>query len=249
MVRVFSTFWVLLSLCCVGVVNAANTGSLYQAENLDKYLKSEKRVVVQAQKFIEAGEFDSADKLTSLALRLYPKNDMIYALRGEALYQAKQFEPAEAMFMQALNLNPLNTVAKKYIEEIRTTSELSESVLSQEWKSVARDKVGDFIVLVIGIWLGTTLNTIGARIGRWRFRRHSKKLFLANDFDDFADLLEIQLASNELKPLRESMAFMLRHKSLDESIAILEEYVNRPDHLDTFIRMLKSDAKRMELEG
>ncbi|WP_440905768.1 hypothetical protein ACMZOO_05740 [Catenovulum sp. SX2] len=218
-------------------------------ESFDKYLKSETRVVVQAQKFIEAGEFDKAELLTSQALKRYADNDMIYALQGEALYLAKKFGPAEARFMQALNLNPLNTVAKKYIEEIRTTSELSESVLSQEWKSVARDKIGDFIVLVIGIWLGTTLNSIGAKVARWRFRSHSKKLFLANDFDDFADLLEIQLSSNELKPLRESMAFMLRHKTLEESIAILEEYVNRPDHLETFVRMLKSDAKRMAEES
>lgn len=233
--------YLVLTLCFLS--------SLTFADEFSKYLKSQKRVVIQAQKFIEAGEFDQAEQLTSKAITLYPKDDMIYALRGEALYQAKNFEPAEAMFMQALNLNPLNAVAKGYIEEIRSTSELSESVLSQEWKSVARDKVGDFIVLVIGIWLGTTLNTIGARVARWRFRMHSKKLFLANDFDDFADLLEIQLASNELKPLRESMAFMLTHKTLSESIEILEEYVNSPDHLATFKRMLESDAKRMGVKA
>lgn len=233
-------FSICCFFCCISFASAT------ESPDFSLHLKSSKRVIVQAQKLIESGDFDHANTLTELALVKYPNDDMIYALKGEALYLSKEFVPAENMFMQALQLNPLNTVAKKYIEEIRTTSELSESVLSAEWKSVARDKVGDFIVLVIGIWLGTTLNSIGARIARWRFRVRSKKLFLANEFDDFADLLEIQLASNELKPLRESMAFMLSHKSLQESIDILEEYVNRPDHLASFIRMLKSDAKRLE---
>lgn len=234
----------LLFTICIGV--SVWAAPAQQAKlDYDKYLKSEKRVVVKAQKLIERGDFDAAEQLTKRAIEKFPQSDMIFALRGEAQYQAKDFEPAERNFMKALQINPLNTVAKKYIEEIRSTKEAAESVELAEWKSVARDKVGDFIVLVLGIWLGTTINTIGSRVARWRFRLRSKKLFLAGDYDDFADLLEIQLASNELKPLRESMAFMLRHKSLTDAIAILDEYVNSPDHLATFVRMLESDAKRI----
>ena len=72
----------------------------------------------------------------------------------------------------------------------------------------------------------------------------SKRLFVVGQYDDFTDVLEIQLGENNLYPLRRSLDFMLAHKSPEESADILSRYVNREDNLNTLIRMIKLNEHR-----
>ena len=204
---------------------------------------SERRVIVYAQKHIDAGDYQEALLILNDAASRFPGNDVIRALKGEAHFLMGDVVLAEGDFMAALSVNAHNEVAKKYIEEIRDVKSLSVSEESQEWLSVARDKVGDFIVLVIGIWLGTTLNTFGAAIKRWKDGRRSKKHFLEGDYVAFTDLLEMQAGENNIVGLRKNIDFMLKHKSADEAKKIIEDYVDFEEIMRMLMRMIDRHEK------
>lgn len=203
-----------------------------------KAMKSEKRIIIYAQKFIDAGQYKEANILLERAIIKYPDKDLILALRGEALYQSKQIDLAEKYFRQALYINPQNEVANKYIEKIRQIMGNREDKTITEWKSIARDKVGDFFILVIGIWLGTTINSIGHIFQQWRYQNKSRKFFLKGDYETFTDILENQIIEYNPVELRKSLRFMLLHKSPEETKTILQNYVLSKAHLESLLRLL-----------
>ena len=196
-------------------------------------------VIVKAQQMIESGQLQEAIDYLQGATLVHSNNDLILALYGQALYENKQIAEAEKYFMAALKVNPLNTVAKSYIEVIRETSAASISEELQQLQEVTWDKIGDLAVLAFAFMLGGTLNNLITKLSNWRFSRKSRRLFLQGYFEDFADVLEIQLATNELRPLRHSLIFMLKHKSVAESIGILEQHVNSTANLETLTRMIR----------
>lgn len=196
-------------------------------------------VIVTAQQLIENGEFDQAKTYLIEALDNYPDNSVILALYGQALYENKEIEEAELQFMDALRIDPLNSLAKDYVEVIRATSSASVSEQTQLIEEVAWDKLGDLIVTACAFMLGSMLSSYVRQFSSWRFSVKSRRLFLKGDYNDFADLLEIQLTTNELKPLRQSLRFMLDHKSLEQVIEILNTHVNSEDNLRTFERMIR----------
>lgn len=196
-------------------------------------------VIVKAQQLIEDGEFKRAQNYLIDALQDHPENSVILALYGVALYENKEIEEAELQFMDALRIDPLNSLAKDYVEVIRATSSASVSEQTQLIEEVAWDKLGDLIVTACAFMLGSVLSSYVRRISSWRFSVKSRRLFLKGDYDDFADLLEIQLTTNELKPLRQSLKFMLHHKTLEEVTTILNTHVNSEDNLKTFERMIR----------
>ena len=62
---------------------------------------------------------------------------------------------------------------------------------------------------------------------------------MVGQYEGFADVLESQLVANDLRPLRESLSFMLENKSLEESTEILSLYVNSEQNLNTLLRMIR----------
>lgn len=206
-----------------------------------------KVAIVKAQINVEAGEFKKAETYLAKATMHYPKNDVLFALYGQALYESKQFKDAELKFRQALQINPLNSVAKSYIEVIRATNSATISENAKQFEEISFDKLGDLVAMAFAFLLASVMNRYLMRFTEWRFERKSKTLFLKGDYDDFADLLELQISNNSLKPLRHSLNFMLQHKSTDEAINILDLYVNTEDNFHVLKRMIQQDDKKNHL--
>jgi tetratricopeptide (TPR) repeat protein len=244
--RTFSLFILLFGLfiSSYSLATTPITPAPDYEKKIKKALKSEKRVVIQAQKFIDAGKYKQANQLLAKAVVKYPTKDLIIALRGEALFQSKKINEAEKSFRQALLLNPQNEVANKYIEKIRQIQGNQEDKDLAEWKSIAKDKVGDFLILVIGIWLGTTLNSIGKSLSSWRFERRSKKLFIKGDYESFTDILEYQVIAFDQHAIRTSLDFMLRHKTMKECQEIFDEFVDHQSHLELLQRMISKQTEK-----
>lgn len=233
-----------LSCCLVLVLFLGGPGVVAaDAQAPAKPVVSEKKVIVYAQKFIDAGEYRAALNILSDGVRQFPSNDIVLALNGEAHYLSGNIEEAERYFMSALLINAHNEVAKKYIEEIRDVKTLSVSEESQEWVSIARDKFGDFIILVIGIWLGTTLNSFGSGIKRWRDDVNSKKHFDDGDYVAFTDRLEMQASEHNIAALRKNIDYMLSKKSIDEAKLIVEDFADSEDNVRMFLRMIERHEK------
>jgi len=205
---------------------------------------SSRKANVYAQQLVEGGEFGEAIQFLERALEKFPEDDRLLSLYGQALYESRQIQRAEAAFREALRVNPLNTVAKTYVEVIRETDDATESRERQLFESVAWDKAGDVVVLAVGFFLGSILSGFYRRFNERRFVARSKRLFLVGQYDDFADVLEIQLAESSLRPLRRSLSFMLERKSMEESADILSKYVNSEDNLNTLLRMIKLSEHR-----
>ena len=202
-------------------------------------LDSARRATVYAQQLVDSGETTQAVQFLEQALAKFPGDDNLHTLYGEALWDAKEPERAEAAFRQALTINPQNTVAKNFVEVIRAIRNASVSEDVQLFESVVWDKVGDIAVLAIGFFLGSVLSGIFRKFTERRYAAHAKRLFKIGQYDEFADVLEIQLAENNLRPLRRSLAFMLENKSLDECIEIFSQYVNTEENLNTLTRMIR----------
>ena len=214
---------------------------------IEKALKSFKRAGITAEKWIDAGEIDAANRLLGRAVVQFPNNDYLLVLRGQALFAVKKIDESEEVLRQALNINPQNQKAGDYIEKIRSIREKQTSTGAQEWMAIAKDKIGDFVVLVIGIWLGTTLNTIASKFNQWRSYRRSCRAFRNEDYEGMTDLLEKELDPYDPASIRKNLLFMLHNHKDQENRAesvrkILIDFVDNKEHLDILLSMLKRCA-------
>lgn len=199
---------------------------------------SPKVAIVEAQILIDQGDIESAIELLKNANQQFPGNDMLLILYGDALYENKQMTLAEQAYMQALEINPLSPTAAKRIEVIRAISNASVSEKAQQLEELTLDKLFDLLAMALAFALGTVMSKYLRKFSDWNFMRRSRKLFLKGDYDDFVDLLEIQLSTNELKPLRKSIEFMQQHMAHEEIDRMLNRYVNTEDNLHTLTRMV-----------
>ena len=208
-------------------------------EDMDTYLKSEKRVIVYGEQFIDFGEFAKSNQLLSEAVKRYSANDVILSLYGKSLYESGQKDLAEDYFMQALRLNAANIIAQQYIEQIRDVRSLSVSEESQELSSMIKDKVGDLVVFVISIWLGTSLNTFWRfLLMKWRWR-NAKASYMREDYDDVVRILEMHVMEMEQDAIDETLHFMLSSGQSQETVNdIIEKYIVREECLAVLKRSL-----------
>ena len=212
-----------------------------------KEISTSREALIYAENLIDGGEFDEAIEYLARATTAFPADDRLLTLYGQALYESRQIQLAESAFMQAVQLNPLNTVAKTYVDVIRGIKGARDSEQSQMIESVAWDKAGDVVVLAMGFFLGTVLSGSVRSFTERRWIAKSKRLFMIGQYDNFADLLEIQLSENNLRLLRHSLRFMLEQKTLEESSEILSQYVNSEDNLNTLLRMIKLNESRRQV--
>ena len=230
----------LLLLFCLCFCSSFASAVALNPSEMEKQLQSEKRVIVYAQKHIDYGEFNKSNDLLAEAVKRYSKSDMIFALYGKSLYESGKKDLAEKYFMQALKRNADNILAQQYIEQIRQVRALSESESSQEWASILKDKIGDLIVFVLSIWLGTSLNSIWHYFSRkWRWHK-AKQSYIHKDYDGVVRILESHVVDMEQDAINACLFFMLSSGQSSEQVGkILSQFVIREEDLKVLLRSLQ----------
>lgn len=210
-----------------------------------KSTRSDRLAVIICQKFLEAGDFLTVMGLSDRAIARFDQNDMLYALKGEAQYKARQPDEAEVSLMAALEINPFNTVAKEYIKTIRDTRDAQTSTTFAEWVSIAKDKVGDFIVTFLALFAAFVVNSTIAPLYLKLKLRNARRDFNNDDYESFTDLIEGLLDEENFVPLRSNFRFLLTQKSYGEAEEILNKYVNDLDRLPTLLRILERENEKL----
>lgn len=217
-----------------------------EIESLYEKWSSRLRIaVIQMGKMIDAGNYDTAIAIGDRAIGRFPDSDVLYTYRGQALLFKGQLERAEESLRRALQINPQNTQARALVEDIRITEQAQISTEVAEWISIAKDKVGDFIVTFLALFAAFIANaTISPLILRIKLNI-ARRAFEKGNYDDFTDLIEGLLDEENFAPLRTNLRFMLRERSYDEAREILNKYVNTLDRLPTLLRILEREHERM----
>ena len=215
-------------------------------KKLTRAITNDKIVTVFVQKRIELRDFKTALLVLDQALPKFPNREAdFFTLKGEALYKMNQLESAEAEFRAALLVNPLNPVAKAYVNEIRTTLEAQTSTAWAEFVSVAKDKFGDFVVTFLALLTAFIFNAAFSPIWmRYRLFR-ARRAFAAGDYDDFADAIETLLDQEDFKPLRDNFRMLLKSNSYDSIKGIFEHHIMTADRLPTLLRILGRENEKL----
>ena len=216
----------------------------------ERIVNSEKRAIIFIQKRIELKDFETAIAVSDLALLAFPDQQAdFYTLKGEALYKMNALAAAESEFMRALQIDPLNPVAKSYVTEIRTTREAQTSTALAEWIRIAKYKVGDFIVTFLALFTAFLMNSLLSPLSmRFRLLR-ARRAFEAGNYDDFADAVERLLDQEDFKPLRHNFRLLLRKRPYEDVKAIFEAHVMTEERLPTLLRILHREHDRMLAGG
>jgi len=215
-------------------------------KKLSRAIMNDKIVTVFVQKRIELRDFNTAILVLDQALLKFPKREAdFYTLKGEALYKMNELEAAEAEFRAALLINPLNPVAKAYVNEIRTTLEAQTSTAWAEFVSIAKDKFGDFVVTFLALLTAFIFNAAFSPLWmRYRLFR-ARRAFIAGDYDDFADAIETLLDQEDFTPLRDNFRILLKSNTYDSMKEIFEHHIMTADRLPTLLRILERENEKI----
>lgn len=233
-------------LLCIASLYLSPAATAAEEIDYTKYLRSYNVVVVQSQRYLDNGEYDHAVSLLELGIAKYPDRDQLHALKGETLYRNNKLDEAETALRQALQLNALNAVAKKYIEEIRTTEQAQVSTEWQEWMGIFRDKVGDFIVTFLAFGCAFLAGSAIAPLKLKLDLYYARRFFDQGDYDEFLDLTEGLLDQEKFAPLRSNFRFLLKQKTLEDAQNILSKHVNTPERLPTLMRILERENEKLQ---
>jgi tetratricopeptide (TPR) repeat protein len=214
-------------------------------QRYEKFTVNKNMAVIVLQKETDAGNYPTAIAVGRLAVQKFPNDELLYTAYGRALLEALQLDEAELALRTALQLNPKNVEARKLIEEIRATAEAQTSEEMAEWISIAKDKVGDFIVTFLALFAAfITSSLLSPVILSFKLRR-ARKSFEQGNFDDFTDLIEGLLDEENFVPLRANFRFLLAQKSYPEAQRILNKYVNTLERLPTLLRILERENEKL----
>ena len=214
-------------------------------QRFEKFTVNKNMAVVVLQKETDAGNYATAIAVGRLALRKFPDDELLYTAYGRVLLEALQLDEAELALRTALQLNPKNVEARKLIEEIRATAEAQTSEEMAEWISIAKDKVGDFIVTFLALFAAFITSSLLSPVAlRFKLVR-ARKAFEQGNYDDFTDLIEGLLDEENFVPLRANLRFMLAQKTYIEAQEIFNKYVNTLERLPTLLRILKRENEKL----
>lgn len=215
-------------------------------ERLEHSTRNYAIAIISIQKNMDVEYFTTAISIVDRALQKFPaKEEQFLTLKGEALYKNNELEAAEIEFRKALNIDPLNPVAKGYVAEIRSTRQAQTSEEWAEWVLIFKDKVGDFIVTFLALFAAFLVNSLMAPIGL-RFKlRHARQSFEQGDYDEFTDLIEALLDQEKFTILRSNFRFVLSHKGYDDVKEILSRYVVTLERLPSLLRILEREHEKM----
>ena len=215
-------------------------------EQHEKWARSKRSAVVVMSKEVDAGNLKTALAIGKIATQKYPMEETVLVEYGRALMISGSLEEAEKQLREALKLDPLNTEARKIIEEIRATEQAQTSTEVAEWISIAKDKVGDFIVTFLALFTAFLLNSLMAPIVlRFKLSR-ARKAFSENNYDDFTDLMEGLLDNENFSPLRANLRELIQQRSYQEAQIILNKYVNTLERLPTLLRILERENEKLQ---
>jgi tetratricopeptide (TPR) repeat protein len=214
-------------------------------QRYEQLTANRKMAVIVLQKESEAGNIATAIAVGKTAITRFPDDELLFTSYGRALLDARRLEEADEALRTALRINPKNVEARKLIEEIRATTEAQTSEEMAEWISIAKDKVGDFIVTFLALFAAfitsSLLSPVALRIKLNRARR----AFSKGNYDDFTDLIEGLLDEENFVPLRANFRFMLAQKSYTDAQEILNKYVNTLERLPTLLRILERENEKL----
>lgn len=234
----------------IGDSQAAKLGIEAVEAEYDKYIRNMNFAVIMMQKSTDAGNFDTTIAIADRAIEKYPDKAVLFNAKGEALYRKGELEAAEASFRRSLQIDPFNQEARSYIEDIRTTEQAQISTEAAEWMSIAKDKVGDFIVTFLALFAAFITNSLVAPIILQLKLGNARRLFNTGNYDEFTDLIEGLLDQENFGPLRANFRFMLRQVDYAEAQEILNKYVVTMDRLPTLLKILEREHEKMvEAEG
>ncbi|MCB1693688.1 MAG: tetratricopeptide repeat protein [Pseudomonadales bacterium] len=226
-------------------VEAARTRLREIDEKYEKWASSVNIAVITMQKNTDAGNFETTIDIADKAIAKFPERAILYNAKGEAQYRKGDLDAAEASFRRSLQIDPFNAEARKYIEDIRTTEQAQTSEELAEWISIAKDKVGDFIVTFLALFAAFLVNSLIAPVVLRIKLNSARRAFERGQYDEFTDLIEGLLDEENFAPLRNNFRFMLTHKSFDESREILNKYVNTLERLPTLMRILEREHEKL----
>ena len=204
--------------------------------------------VIYIQKRIDLQDYLTAIAVADVALAEFPDRDRqrdLLTLKGEALYKNNDLEAAEVELRKALRIDPLNEVAKRYVEEIRSTLEAQTSTQFAEWMSIFRDKVGDFIVTFLALFAAFIANALVEPLSMKIRLNRARRSFEKGDYDDFTDLIEGLLDNEDFSPLRANLRYVLQKKGYEEVRDILDKYVVTVDRLPSLQRLLEREHEKL----
>jgi tetratricopeptide (TPR) repeat protein len=214
-------------------------------QRFEKFTVNKNMAVIVLQKETDAGNYATAIAVGRLALLKFPDDELLYTAYGRVLLEALQLDEAEVALRTALRLNPKNVEARKLIEEIRATAEAQTSEAMAEWISIAKDKVGDFVVTFLALFAAFITSSLLSPVAlRFKLVR-ARKDFEQGNYDDFTDLIEGLLDEENFVPLRANFRFMLAQKTYSEAQEILNKYVNTLERLPTLLRILKRENEKL----
>ncbi len=204
--------------------------------------------VIIMQKDIDAGRFATAIAIGKVAIKKFPQADVILKETGQALYMSGELNEAEVTFRRALQINPFNAEARAYVEEIRSTEQAQTSREFQEWISIAKDKVGDFIVTFLALFFAFVVNSaIAPIVLAWKLYR-ARRMVERDNYEEFTDLIEGLLDLENFAPLRHNFRFLLNRRSYGEAQEILNRHVSNLDCLPTLLRILEREHEKMVVD-
>jgi tetratricopeptide (TPR) repeat protein len=215
-------------------------------KQLTKAASSDKRATIMIQRRIDVDDFRTAIAIAELALGKYPdKRVNFHLLKGEALYKSGDLDAAEIELRKTLRTDPMNDVARAYIEEIRDTQQAQTSTAVAEWISIAKDKVGDFIVTFLALFAAFLVNSgIEPILLRVKLNK-ARKSFEDGNYDEFTDLIEGLLDEENFSILRANFRIVLNQKGYTEAKSILEGHVVTLERLPTLLRILEREYEKM----
>ena len=147
--------------------------------------------------------------------------------------------------MQALKINPQNTIAQSFIEDIRNIDEAQTSEELAEWISIAKDKIGDFVVTFLALFAAFLVNSFIAPLHLKLRLNRSRRSLEQGDYDEFTDLMEGLLDLEDFAPIRKNFQFLLGKVTYEEAKEILNRYVNTLDRLPTLLRILEREHEKL----
>lgn len=229
----------------IGDVAEARNGVEEIGKKLDAFATNINFAVIAMQKNTDAGNFDTTIAIADRAIARFPDRAILFNSKGEAQYRKHDLEAAEVSFRRSLQIDPFNAEARKYIEDIRTTSQAQTSQALAEWISIAKDKVGDFIVTFLALFTAFVVNSLIAPITLRIKLNNARKMFERGEYDEFTDLIEGLLDEENFTHLRINFRFMLQQKSYEEARQILNKYVNTLERLPTLLRVLEREHEKL----
>jgi len=207
--------------------------------DIDAYISSETKVEVYAGRYIDQGDYNNANALLARAVTRYPNNDLILSLYGKSLFESGSQKKSEIYFMQALKHNNRNEVAQSYINKIRQIRVSTHSESSQEWALIFKDKIGDMIVFIISIWVGTSLSSIWKKISNEYRWRQAQDRFKRRKYRDVVRILESHVHKMDQDEIDRCLAFILQSEhSMEELLAIIKKYIIRNEDYAVIERSL-----------